>query len=213
MSDEIELIRLRQRYGQTKEALAEEKAENERLRGSADAWWTEYDRELKAHEATKAGRELEQNALRNALPIVARESALREAVEGLIRDLDAGRADGTIYTYGQVQAAIRAALAAAPAETEPEVCETHGDVSRNGEVLCCGCGTCPASDHIHGRQSTALPTVARASTRRTTPARRAGRTCRLGAGRYGCQAGRWSPTPCQMPPARRRRAAVHNDHN
>jgi len=150
MSDEIELIRLRQRYGQTKEALAEEKAENERLRGSADAWWTEYDRELKAHEATKAGRELEQNALRNALPIVARESALREAVEGLIRDLDAGRADGTIYTYGQVQAAIRAALAAAPAETEPEVCETHGDVSRNGEVLCCGCGTCPASDHIHG---------------------------------------------------------------
>jgi len=73
MSDEIELIRLRQRYGQAKEALAEEKAEIERLR---------------------SGREIEQTALRNALPIVARVITAEAALVTL-----RGRIDHIIDQY------------------------------------------------------------------------------------------------------------------
>lgn len=40
---------------------------------------------------------------------------IEQALRQLIEDLDKGRADGTIYTYGQVQERLRQILAAAPA--------------------------------------------------------------------------------------------------
>jgi len=49
-------------------------------------------------------------------------AALHTRIEEVITKLDDGRADGTIYTYGQIQELLRSALAEAvidlPADTE-----------------------------------------------------------------------------------------------
>jgi len=89
------------------DTLRSVRAEIERLREEGAIWLGRSAERLRERDALAA----------TVARVEAREAALREAVETLIRDLDAGRADGTIYTYGQVQAALRAALAAAPSET------------------------------------------------------------------------------------------------
>jgi len=55
-------------------APSNEEALVERLRGSADAWWSEYDREVRAHEETKAalaGVTAERDALAARSPQAA----------------------------------------------------------------------------------------------------------------------------------------------
>ena len=91
----------------------------------------ERDEALAEIERLRAGRELEQNALHNALPIVAREAALREAVRdvpttpGDLTWLNLSRRQQIVYRSGWEAAgrayrdAAVAALAAAPSETEP----------------------------------------------------------------------------------------------
>jgi len=108
-------------------------AEVERLRGSADAWWTEYDRELKAHEATKAEREqvvrsgravargatarieiltAERDAARAALDR-AKAEALREAAKAL--------GENQTAREGDVREWLNNRAAALDPEEEPEM--------------------------------------------------------------------------------------------
>lgn len=87
----------------------------ERSRHPEKGYTVEHDREhgLKhlanwAIDYARRGKTVESSAMVLALVDVA--ESVRESIEQLVNDLDAARADGTIYTYGQIQERLRAAL-------------------------------------------------------------------------------------------------------
>ncbi|UJP39342.1 hypothetical protein [Cellulomonas palmilytica] len=87
-------------------APSDEEALVERLRGSADAWWSEYDRELRAHEETRAA----------LAAVTAERDALAARSPQPAPSVSAGRVE-----------AVAQAIDPSPWETDFTPCPEHGE--------------------------------------------------------------------------------------